>query len=228
MNRTPIEWTEFTWNPVTGCLHGCPYCYAAKIAKRFKKNFPNGFKPTFHPERIDEIRKIQFASTVFVCSMADLFGAWVPFEWQTPIFQAVDEMPWIIFQFLTKNPKGMTDAILRMWGHQNVPLNAWWGMSYTGQGPFAHVQAMPSRGDTHYQFVSFEPLLAPVPKAFPIDTFDWIIIGAQTNPTRKPDPAWVQDLIDRARDAGIAVFLKDSIIEMGFPEIREFPGDEGV
>ena len=84
LNKTKIEWCDRTWNPVTGCLHGCSYCYARKIAERFKgtKAWPDGFKPIFRPERLDDpIIEYGTEQSIFVCSMADLFGEWVPKEW---------------------------------------------------------------------------------------------------------------------------------------------------
>ena len=87
MNRTRIEWTDFTWNPVTGCLHDCSYCYARKLTVRFPANFPAGFTPAFHPGRLGQPCRIQRPSRVFVCSMADLFGAWVPDHWISAVFE---------------------------------------------------------------------------------------------------------------------------------------------
>jgi len=123
-----IEWLQggATWNPVTGCLHKCPYCYAAKIAKRFGGNFtmsrasphgllelygkpenpfPDKFDPTFHRYRLDEPQKIKKPQNIFVCSMADLFGDWVPDEWIQRVFDACKAAPQHRYLFLTKNPE---------------------------------------------------------------------------------------------------------------------------
>ena len=125
MNKTKIEYADYTWNPVTGCLHECEYCYARKQAKRFssivgipngkihdlpinftyKCKYPYGFDPTFHRYRLDEPSQVKTPSTIFVCSMADLFGEWVPDEWIQKIFEACADAPQHRYLFLTKNPK---------------------------------------------------------------------------------------------------------------------------
>ena len=119
MNRTRIEWTDFTWNPVTGCLHDCDYCYARKLTVRFPANFPSGFAPAFHPERLGQPCRVKRSSRVFVCSMADLFGAWVPDDWIGAVFDAVRSCPRHTFQFLTKNPARYASL--------DLPANAWYG-----------------------------------------------------------------------------------------------------
>ena len=133
MTKTKIEWCDYTFNPVTGCLHNCEYCYAMKIAKRFggvdehisreipqhmvyifnnkptlkgkAAPYPFGFIPTFHRYRLDEPQRVKKPQNVFVCSMADLFGDWVPDEWVQQVFEACEKAPWHRYLFLTKNPK---------------------------------------------------------------------------------------------------------------------------
>lgn len=128
MNRTNIEWCDYTWNPVTGCLHGCSYCYARRMAKRFGKSeglpsrppcdcqiglryiaqpgevFPAGFIPTFYPGRLEEPKKVKKPSRIFTVSMGDLFGEWVSPEWIDAVLQVVRECPQHTFIFLSKNP----------------------------------------------------------------------------------------------------------------------------
>ena len=135
MNRTKIEWCDSTWNPVTGCKHGCEYCYAKRIAERYagsvsagsfdgrklveldeqplveRKNgkvsgapFPVGFRPTLHKYRLWEPAHVKKPQTIFVCSMADLFGEWVPDEWIAEVFNACLLSPQHRYLFLTKNP----------------------------------------------------------------------------------------------------------------------------
>jgi protein gp37 len=107
MNRTKIEWTDYTWNPITGCLHGCEYCYARKIAARFKKVFPNGFEPTFHQERLRDPFDVKKPSKIFTVSMGDMFGEWVHGKWITQVFDVMGACNWHTFLVLTKNPKGI-------------------------------------------------------------------------------------------------------------------------
>ena len=122
MEKTKIDWADSTWNPVTGCLHGCEYCYAKRIARRFgdkaaegvtirnqyiklkDEPYPYGFDPTFHRYRLDRPKIWTKARNIFVCSMADLFGEWVPDEWINTVFAACLEAPQHNYLFLTKNP----------------------------------------------------------------------------------------------------------------------------
>jgi protein gp37 len=114
MNRTSIDWADYSWNPVTGCLgpYGkatCPYCYAARIARRF--NGPDGFKPTFHEDRLREPFDERKQGRVFVGSMTDLFGDWVSREWQEKVLRAASLAEQHTFLFLTKNPWGGSSQV---------------------------------------------------------------------------------------------------------------------
>ena len=135
MNKTKIDWADYSWNPITGCLHGCEYCYAQNIAHRFGmpqydndchiydgkvKNyndavhtgpFPWGFAPTFHKYRLKEPKSIKVPSNIFTVSMGDLFGSWVPLEWIHVVFDACEESRQHNYLFLTKNPAGIDRAI---------------------------------------------------------------------------------------------------------------------
>lgn len=225
MNRTKIEWTDFTWNPVTGCEHGCPYCYARKIATRFKDLFPNGFEPTFHPERLREPYKVsknfrsrnpnlpEGAAMIFTVSMGDLFGNWVPAKWIEAVIRVAEDNPHHIFQFLTKNPARYKEF--------EFPKNCWLGTTVTSYKDQDRIFDLPRyRGNVN--FVSFEPLLGPVYiDGWVLGYIDWVIIGAQTNPYRPPKQEWVESIIQQAKDAGVAVFLKDNL---RWPtKIQEFP-----
>jgi protein gp37 len=144
MNRTRIEWCDRTWNPVTGCLHGCPYCYARNLVWRFGKTYgapkkinsldmpiydeehyqvqyPFGFAPTFLRYRLEEPQLIKQPQNIFVCSMADLFGEWVPDEWIDKVFDVCNGAPQHRFLFLTKNPKRRK---IRRRRHEKQPTEA--------------------------------------------------------------------------------------------------------
>lgn len=215
-DRTKIDWCDASWNPVTGCLHGCPYCYARRIAIRFcsnehgkdpdgalipcdgeckfcseldgfefvgqktrwnhsKEPYPYGFMPTFHPHRLDEPKRWKKPRNIFVCSMADLMGEWVPEEWKQDVIKACEEAPQHRYLFLTKNPYGYN-----VWPSKDRKLeyefmrqdNFWLGCSLTGAEDL-------SRYDGHYgrylyamcgnmipgrvhRFVSIEPILTDV------------------------------------------------------------------
>ena len=207
LNKTKIEWCSRTWNPVTGCKHGCAYCYARKIAERFRgsKAWPNGFDPMFRPERLNDPAIEMKPQSIFVCSMADLFGDWVPDEWINQVFDACLTSPQHTYLFLTKNPK----RYLTIPGIY-IRKNHWFGATVTNQydaGQRVHWLERLPEGNT---FISYEPLLDKVmPPAF--TTIDQVIIGAQTNPVFMPDNFWIAEIQDAAERACARVFCKDSL-----------------
>jgi protein gp37 len=252
MNKTAIEWCDQTWNPVTGCNHNCPYCYAKIYANRFggyydekfwcnhygsaekievldkplkkqKKNgdlmnapFPYGFAPTLHCYRLEEPQLTKKPQNIFVCSMADLFGKWVPDEWIKLVFEACEKAPQHRYLFLTKNPKRYEQFI-----DMPMPDNMWFGFSQTKR---EHIGF-----DTHHSwktFVSMEPLLERLDNATP-QAIDWVIIGAESG-NRKgkviPERLWIEEIVSDCRRIGTPVFMKDSLSEIwGEPLIREYP-----
>ena len=217
INCTGIEWTDYTWNPITGCLHGCPYCYAKKITKRFPKNYPNGFNPTFYPERLDDPGKVKKPSMIFTVSMGDMFGSWVDIAWIEKIIETIRVTNRHQFQILTKNPVRATsifDIIV-------CPDNLWIGTTVENADVTHRISELPPKDCGGLRFASFEPLLSSIPD-IDLSPLDWIIIGAQTNPLRLPDNKWVEGLITAARDTGIPVFLKNSI-QKYYLLCQEFP-----
>jgi len=254
MNKTPIDWCDYSWNPVVGCWgpdgseespNWCPYCYARRFAERglgeyglYEKG--QRFRPRFFPERLDEPKQVKKHSRIFVCSMADLFGPWVPADWIQEVFRAVSNCPWHTFIFLTKNPDGIP--------REQLPANAWFGVTAESQKEADKRIPGLLKILAVKRFVSIEPVLGPVdlsrwvfgwdpitgehslsgycdiPGDRGVPGLNWIIIGAQTGPGAKPpEPAWVKAIINQARAADIPVYLKDNI---GWPEtIQEFPED---
>jgi protein gp37 len=245
MQKTKIDWADYTFNPVTGCKHCCPYCYARKIAKRFGSRmfddgnihemerplyvvepnninvncYPYGFSPTFHRYRLDEPQSVKNQQNIFVCSMADLFGEWVPDEWIKQVFEACEKAPQHRYLFLTKN----IDGYKRLFG-QKIPANFWLGYSATKYDvamKYKHFGYWKSQ-----MFLSAEPLLEPF-KNFNASLFDWVIIGAETG-NRKgkviPERAWIEDIVNECRKNNIPVFLKNSLAPIwGEPLIQEYP-----
>ena len=212
MNRTKIEWTEYSWNPITGCKHGCWYCYAKKLTQRFKKIFPNGFEPTFYPERLKEPWELKKPSKIFVCSIADLFAPWTPQEWREEVF---DSMLWCpvkhTFQMLTKNPENISDA--------EFPDNFWFGATVSTQEETWRIDEL-RKVNAKIRFVSFEPLLGPI-KA-DLRGIQWIIIGKLTGSKKvKLNLDWVHELTGLAWDRSIPVFQKDNL-GLEIP-IQQFP-----
>ena len=249
MNDTKIEWCDMTWNPVTGCLHGCEYCYAKKVAHRFDGKvfdtsplpgglhvledrppwppYPYGFAPTFHRYRLGDPASKTKGKTIFVCSMADLFGSWVQTKWIVDVLDACLAAPQHRYLFLTKNPKRYLEldemALLPLQG------NFWYGSTVTSPSTDYFTWSY-----TFNTFASIEPLLEPFGNSYSDQTrsLGWVIIGAETG-NRKgkviPDKAWVQEIQEYCRENDIPVFMKDSLIpimgEAGM--VREFPWEGG-
>jgi len=212
MGLTKIEWTTYTWNPVTGCKHGCPFCYARRIAERI---YPEGFEPTYRPERLTQPYHWP-PGRIFVCSMGELFGDWVPPAWQEAVFKVVRDCPQHQFLFLTKAPHNLKK--MNPW-----PQNAWAGASAINQVMAERAIAGLRETDAPIRFLSCEPLLGPID--VDLSGLSWLIIGAQTKPYNPPKKRWVEVLLARAAEAGIPVFLKDNL---NWPQrIQEWPDGQG-
>ena len=187
MNKSKIEWCDYTWNPLTGCYHDCKYCYAKKIANRFGNHdvtdlgnemtiqlntkpsnpYPYKFIPTFHKYRLEEPAQKTKGKKIFVCSMADLFGDWVPNEWIEEVFNACFEAGQHQYMFLTKNPKKINESIEyfeneeRGFGlNEGYWNNFWFGTSVTCQDDIERIKYLEfSEG---HKFLSIEPLLSDI------------------------------------------------------------------
>ena len=261
MNRSKIEWCDHTWNPITGCLHECAYCYARMMAKRFSgdvrlnkmaKNdyvklvsaageelyilekammnengspivYPFGFEPTLHRYRFDTLDKLKMGNNIFVGAMADVFGDWVPDEWIEEVILECIKRPQHNYLFLTKNPSRYIT-----FGVPTQNQNMWYGTTITGPSDMKRMGALIIDGKT---FVSIEPLQARLAKEdvrLICNLSEWIIIGAETGRRSKkvlPEFAWIKDIVLEADNAGVPVFMKDSLIEIVGAENmrREFP-----
>jgi protein gp37 len=197
-----IDWTDYTWNPVSGCLHGCQYCYLQAMIKRFK----NGtMEYRVHPDRFADPIRMKTPSKIFCVSAGDLFGDWVPADDIRTVLRYAAECPQHTFQFLTKNP--------RRYAEFDLPANGWYGTTDDGlvntRNNLAQlVEAVRDR----IRFVSFEPLLHPVdPKLWLMGRIDWIIIGGNSQRGAvKPPDSWADHLIRLARHVGAAVWVKDN------------------
>jgi len=213
MNKTAIEWCDYTWNPVTGCKHGCPYCYARKIAERFKgsKAWPQGFEPMFHQERMGDAVKHKKPATVFVCSMADLFGEWVPTSWIQSILTETVIGLQHTYIFLTKNPDRYQPLSVDplVGGIMQRRSNLWFGPSVTGKSDMHRLWSLRA-SDMPNLFVSFEPLLDD-PDYIDLTGIKQVIIGAQTRPDRCAGLEAILKICRAADRAGAKVFMKDSL-----------------
>jgi protein gp37 len=222
-----ISWAAWSWNPVTGCLHGCDYCYARAIATRFTDTYPAGFTPLFHDERLDAPANTTIPAAhrddpaykrVFVCSMADLYGRWIPDEWIKQVHESMLTSPQWEYLLLTKFPARYVGL--------ELPSKAWVGTSVDEQKRVRIAEnAFREISGVAVKWLSLEPLREPL-EFTDLSMFDWVVIGAQTE-TRQPDgmvPAfappfeWVARIVTQALDAGCKVHLK--------PNLRSQPGME--
>lgn len=205
-----IEWSLWSWNPVTGCKQGCTYCYARDIANRF---FPEKFEPTFHPDRLDAPKNTPTPSgtdgnamNVFVCSMADLFGEWVPQEWIDQVVEAVRDNPQWNFLFLTKNPSRLIDI--------EWPQNAWVGTTVDIQPRVEPAKEAFRKINATVKFLSCEPLKEMLDFG-DMSMFDWLIVGGQSKssgePEFQPEWRWVESLISQARLSGLKIYFKPNL-----------------
>ena len=261
-DKTKIDWCAASWNPVTGCLHSCEYCYARRIAERFggasethnnecchecqwetegtgeihdlnepiydydkcrNAPYPFDFDPTFHRYRLDEPRRWTKPRTIFVCSMADLFGNWVPDEWIQEVFEACAKAPQHRYLFLTKNPNRYNELAAK----GMLPQEHWYGYTATSQKmlwTFHHADECLVKN----LFVSIEPILAPMQPGFCSHVpADWVIVGAETGNRKSkvtPERDWIMKIADECSYGGRPLFMKESLRElMGSDFIQEFP-----
>jgi len=262
MNKTKIDWATMTWNPVTGCYHNCPECYARRIAERFsdkydlaklpgkpeKENnplfilpnktthsskngenvyspYPFGFFPTYHKYRLDEPLKSKKPENIFVCSMADLFGNWVPDEWISDVLEVCKAAPWHNYIFLTQNPSKYYDLFSKIIG---FPPSNWY------LGTTVKNQRMMDDWEKSSKdwipcgckfFLSMEPLQEPI--SIPGKIIDWIIIGAETGNRKEkaiPQKSWIESIVSHCQRNGIPLFMKDNLRKCYDGElIREYP-----
>lgn len=205
-----IEWTEATWNPVTGCSkvsQGCKNCYAERMAKRLvaMKNprYANGFKVTLHHDLIDTPKKWIKPRKIFVNSMSDLFHPEVPLDFIQKVFETMNETPQHSFQVLTKRP----EKALELAHHLNFTNNIWMGTSIENSavlGRMEYLKDIPAA----VRFLSCEPLLGPL-ENMNLDGIHWVIVGGESGPGARPMEAnWVRSIRDQCQEQNIAFFFK--------------------
>lgn len=210
-----IGWTDYTWNPVTGCPKPhCWYCYAKKIYRRFPALGNTEFVPKFFPKRLGGLAKLKKPAKIFVCSCADLFAKETEPCWRAEIFERMGEHPEHIYQLLTKRPHLIT---------QSFPSNVWVGATINEEKEMWKADYI-KRLSCGVRFLSFEPLLGEIHPN--LKNIDWIIIGKLTGSKKIPlDDDWVMELLDAASYYKVPVFVKNNI---GWhKKIQEFP-NEGI
>ena len=205
-----IEWTEATWNPVTGCTKispGCAHCYAQRMAKRLKamgqKRYRNGFKLTLQPDVVDVPLRWRRARMVFVNSMSDLFHKDVPDDFIARCFAVMETASHHTFQVLTKRP----ERALELASALPWPPNVWMGTSVENADYTARIHLL-TQIPAAIRFLSLEPLLGPIPR-LPLARIHWVIVGGESGPGARPmDSSWVFQIRDRCTRYCVPFFFK--------------------
>ena len=205
-----IEWTESTWNPVTGCTKvspGCKYCYAETMAKRLKAmgqpNYANGFAVTLQHHMLDVPLRWKKPQMVFVNSMSDLFHEDIPFEFIHRVFEVMVKADRHRFQVLTKRAQRLEELAPQLPWRPNI----WAGVSVEAEGQCQRIGHL-RRTPAFIRFLSLEPLLGPIPR-LDLTGIHWVIVGGESGPHARPmDPAWVTSIRDQCVPARVPFFFK--------------------
>jgi protein gp37 len=205
-----IEWTESTWNPVTGCdkiSPGCKYCYAERMAERLhamgQPNYRNGFDLTLQPHMLQLPLTWKKPQAIFVNSMSDLFHTDVPLTFIKQVFEVMNRAHWHRFQVLTKR----ADRLAAVSGDLPWASNIWMGVSVESAKYTSRISDLRST-TAHIKFLSLEPLLSPLP-GLDLHKIDWVILGGESGPKARPmDLAWVVSIRDQCRRARVPFFFK--------------------
>ncbi len=211
---TEIEWTDATWNPLTGCTKigpGCDNCYAARFAERWRgvKGHPyeQGFDLRVWPNRIDQPMKWRKPRLIFVNSMSDLFHKKVPVDLIEAVFDTMERADHHIYQVLTKRSSLMRRYLNRRYRAASAPDHMWFGVSVEDSDHVRRLEHL-RESNVAVRFVSFEPLLGPI-GTVDLEGIAWAIVGGESGPrARRMDPAWVRDLRDHCLASDVAFFFK--------------------
>lgn len=213
-DTTEIEWTDSTWNPVTGCTKitpGCDFCYAERFSERFRgvpgHPFEKGFDLSLRPERVTQPLNWKKPRRIFVNSMSDLFHKEVPKRFIDAVFDTMEQADWHTYQVLTKRSSLMTRYLRNRYGDELAPAHIWLGVSVEDAKNavrIKHLQAAPAS----IKFVSFEPLLDSV-GAVDLKGIHWAIVGGESGPRARPmEEAWAVEIRELCRKAKVAFFFK--------------------
>lgn len=209
-NNSSIEWTESTWNPLTGCTKispGCRHCYAERMALRLQAmgqpNYADGFKLTLHENALELPLRWKKPQTIFVNSMSDLFHKNVPVDFIQRMFGVMRRAHWHQFQILTKR----ADRLEQLDAQIEWPRNVWMGVSVEQKDYTFRIDHLRRTGAA-VKFLSLEPLLGPLPK-LKLRGIDWVIVGGESGPGARPmETDWVTDIRDQCHKAGVPFFFK--------------------
>lgn len=210
MKTTKIEWTDKTWNPITGCSKlsaGCAHCYAEVMARRIQAmgldKYSNGFKLTLHPEDLNTPRSWKKGHNIFVCSMSDLFHTDVPFEFIDEVMTTICETPQHRYQLLTKRAERMAEYFAT----REVPKNVWLGVTVECQSTRYRIDYL-RRIPAMVRFLSCEPLLEDLGE-LNLSSIDWVIVGGESGHKARPmKEEWVLNIKQQVENHGAAFFFK--------------------
>lgn len=210
MAVSSIEWTESTWNPLTGCNKvspGCKHCYAERMAKRLQamglEKYRNGFRLTLHPEVLEAPLSWTKPQMIFVNSMSDLFHEDVPLDFIHSIFDVMHRAHWHTFQILTKRAERLVELDPRL----QWPENVWMGVSVE-RSDYAYRAVLLSQTHARVRFLSCEPLLGAIPE-LPLAGIHWVIVGGESGPGARPmSREWVTGIRDQCQRVGVPFFFK--------------------
>ncbi len=208
--KSSIEWTESTWNPVTGCTKisdGCTNCYAERMAHRLKAmgqiNYANGFNVTLHPHTLNMPLKYKKPHKIFVNSMSDLFHAAVPLSFIQEVFEIMSKAHWHRFQVLTKRDERLFELSHRL----NWTDNIWVGVTVESSAYLSRIESL-RNVPAAVKFLSLEPLLSPIPE-INLNNIDWVIVGGESGPSARPmNKEWVINIQQNCQKAKVPFFFK--------------------
>lgn len=211
MSTTKIEWTDATWNPVTGCTKisaGCVHCYAETMARRLQAmgipKYQNGFAVTLHEDALNEPKKWRKPRIIFVCSMSDIFHKDVPFDFVDKVIQVIEETPQHHYQILTKR----ADRMKEYFQERGIPKNVWVGVTVETKSSKSRIDILRSIQKAPISFLSCEPLLEDLGE-LDLKGIDWVIVGGESgNQARPMKEEWVQNIKRQCKDANKAFFFK--------------------
>ncbi|MCD4824506.1 MAG: phage Gp37/Gp68 family protein [Phycisphaerae bacterium] len=210
MASSKIEWTESTWNPVTGCTKisaGCANCYAERMAKRLhamgQANYANGFDVTMHPHVLEHPLKWKKPQVIFVNSMSDLFHDDIPLDFIQQIFDVMTRASWHTFQILTKRAERLAELAPLL----NWPDNVWMGVTVENADCAYRIDHLRNVSSV-IRFLSMEPLLSAV-EDMNLDNIDWVIVGGESGPGAHPmEKQWIRNIRKQCRNAKVPFFFK--------------------
>lgn len=213
-DATSIEWTDATWNPVTGCTKisaGCDNCYACRFSERFRgvpgHPFETGFDLTLRPERLLQPLAWKRSRMIFVNSMSDLFHKEIPQAYISSVFDTMEKANWHVYQVLTKRSSLLQKFLNARYRSRPAPSHLWFGVSVENakaRSRIAHLQ----NATAAVRFLSIEPLIAPVGDLC-LDNIHWVIVGGESGPHARPmRPEWAIDIRNQCVKAKVPFFFK--------------------